>query len=448
MNAGTLSNAKTPTKNHDGSYREIRYEQDFIAAARDHEATRYAATSDPTLIQNATRFAAFGLVAASTTYGGYFAWHTAATVNGILAIGAVTFAVSLEVVKPQAFAAVFDAARAKSQRATLGLLAVVAALYSLTAELQLTAMSRSDVTASRQQTINDTASAARQRAALERELNELTTDQPAAVAAKMSKLISENPKARCDLKPGDDDYGTQSKKVCPQIAALELERDAAETAQKRRAEITSILGTVADTSGDVDGDHAVTQSDPGASALATYLAVVGIAVQPETVAEWLVLVPVVALEFGSLFAGLLVASTPSQAANSEKDIVGRGVRQTPKIEVSDAAPNNDRVQSESPETLAANEKPQQSPTVLSAILPMVPLKARSANDAAQRLVEYVRQSGGVVQISGRTLAETLACKHGTLVDAVEALSATGVLTSEPKGRAGTVYRLAMVSAAA
>jgi hypothetical protein len=202
-----------------------------------------------------------------------------------------------------------------------------------------------------------------------------------------------------------------------------------------------MMSSVADTGNSADGEHAVTQSDPGASALAAYLSVIGVNVKSETVSEWLVLVPVVALEFGSLFAGLLVASTPLPTAYSEKDAVSRTVREAPKIEIAEQC----GVQLEAPETLAANDKPQQTPTTLSAILPMVPLKARSANDAAQRLVEYVRQRGGVVQSSGRRLAETLACKHGTLVDAVEALSATGVLTAEPKGRAGTVYRLATVS---
>jgi hypothetical protein len=437
--------AAAPTNLHDQTHRQSRYEQDFIAAARDHEATRYAATSKYNFTDTVNTLIALGLVGASTAFGGYYAYRTGHATSEITAWAAVVMAVSLELAKPQCLAAALSAGRIVSHRVALGLLAFVACAYSLTAELSLVAMSRSDVTASRQQSINHTASAVRQRAALEKELDELVTEQPTAVAAKISKLISDNPRARCDLKPGDDDYGSQSKKVCPQIAALETERSAAERAQTRRVEITSILGSVADTGSDTNSEHAVTQADPGASALVAYLAVIGVSVKSEQVAEWLVLVPVTALEFGSLFAGLLVASTPSPLANSENDIVGRSVRAAPKIEVSDAAPNIDRVQSESPETLAANNKAQQSPTVLSALVPMVPLKARSANDAAQRLVEYVRQRGGVVQISTRVLAETLACKHGTLVDAVEALSATGVLTAEPKGRAGTVYRLATVS---
>lgn len=56
-----------------------------------------------------------------------------------------------------------------------------------------------------------------------------------------------------------------------------------------------------------DGNH-VKDADPGAKALATYLALSGLAVAAAVLSEWLVLVPVLALEIGSAFAGVLVQS--------------------------------------------------------------------------------------------------------------------------------------------
>jgi hypothetical protein len=410
---------------------------DFIDAARDYEQRQRRQSSDVTLTDHVTRFAAFGLVAASTTYGAFFAWHTAATVNGVLAIGALVFAVSLEIVKPQAFAAIFDTARTAPQRIALGLLALVAAVYSLTAELQLTATSRGDVVATRQAQINETKDASRQQAALESELASLPTTQPAEIAAKTSKLIADNPTARCDADKDSKEYGTTSKRVCPQIEALNAERSAADKAQARRAELTSILGGMSEPHTEAP---AVDKADPGASALSVYLAVLGVAVKPDVLAEWLVLVPVLALELGSLFAGLLVASTPLPTANSA---AGQGVRQPPKIEV---AANSDGVQSKAPQPMAANTFAEHLPNTLYAAVPMTPVLARSANTAAARLVEYVRGHGGVVQISTRRLADALATKHSTLTDAVEALEATGILSAVP-GKRGTTYRLASISAA-
>jgi hypothetical protein len=417
----------------------LRPATDFIDAARDHEQRQRHQSSTFDLATGLNRLIALGLVGSSTTFGAVYAYQSSHSTNEIMAWAAVAMAVSLEVAKPQALAAALSATRAVSHRFALGLLAVVACVYSLTAELSLMATSRGDVVASRQQTINDTNDAGRQRTILETELASLTTTQPAEIASKQSKLIADNPTARCDADKDSKDYGTTSKRVCPLIEALNAERREVEKSQARRAELTSLLGGM---SAPHTEPPAVDKADPGASALSLYLAVLGVAVKPDVLAEWLVLVPVIALELGSLFAGLLVASTPLPVANSVGE---QSVRGTPKIDV---VANTSGVQAKALETLAANTLAEQLQTVPFAVVPMVPLNARSANDAATRLVEYVRQHGGVVQISTRKMASEIACKHGTLNDAVLALETGGVLTAEPKGRAGTVYRLSKVSASA
>jgi hypothetical protein len=74
---------------------------------------------------------------------------------------------------------------------------------------------------------------------------------------------------------------------------------------KRRQELEAVLG---EAGAQVVSGPAVTVADPGASALVTYLSVLGISVSADLVAQWLNLVPVLALELGSAPSGVLVAS--------------------------------------------------------------------------------------------------------------------------------------------
>ena len=403
---------------------------DFIEAA--HEYEQYRAAHTPT--QNLNRLAAIGLVTASTGYGCVYAYHNSISQGWPLALVAVTFAASLEIVKPQAFAAAVSKGRDWPARVSLGILAVVACLYSLTAELQLTAMTRGDTVAARSKTITGAADKARTRGLLEQELSHLPTAQPADIAAKVTTLLTDNPKARCDVRPGDEGYGATSKRICPQVEALRSQQAAAEKAVLRRAEITRTLSEPATSS--PDGTQSVDIADPGASALAAYLAVVGVSVKPEAVAEWLVLVPVLALELGSLFAGLLVASTPQPTAEHTRRTHRAPI---PKIMAAAEQPGEHH---RAPETLAANSNGVQSVNTVYAGVPLEPVPARTANEAGKRLVEYVRGQGGTVQISTRKLADAIACKHGTLNDAVVALEETGVLSAVP-GKRGTTYMLAV-----
>jgi hypothetical protein len=88
--------------------------------------------------------------------------------------------------------------------------------------------------------------------------------------------------------------------------------------------------------------HQVTVADPGAASLAVYLAAIGIAISAETVATWLNLVPVIALELGSALAGILMASvsprvTVTQPVSQPKSIENAPLMQLPAIDVSERA---------------------------------------------------------------------------------------------------------------
>ena len=96
--------------------------------------------------------AALALVTASGGFGGYFAWTANRDHAPALACFAVVMALGLEIAKPLAVHALFDAVRAWrfGQALALGALATVAVGYSLNAELQLMARSRADAIAERQ----------------------------------------------------------------------------------------------------------------------------------------------------------------------------------------------------------------------------------------------------------------------------------------------------------
>lgn len=89
-------------------------------------------------------FASIGFVVASAGFGAVFAWQTGSTYGVLLGSLAVIMALSLEVAKPLAVVGMIEAGRKWEfgRAVLLAVLASIAILYSLTAELQLVASSR------------------------------------------------------------------------------------------------------------------------------------------------------------------------------------------------------------------------------------------------------------------------------------------------------------------
>jgi hypothetical protein len=237
------------------------------------------------------KVAATGLCLASAAFGAVFAASVGVKHSIALAVITVLFVVCLELVKPLALVAGFDAFKNWSpiRGLALGALALVAIAYSLTAELALTASSRSDLAASRQA---DSDAAKRAQEQHQRASSELATLKPSRTVGEVEATIARQSANGCSSG------GLNGKWVCPVNASLlgELAR------AKRRQELEAVLN---------GADQALAGptakvADPGSFALATYLSAVGLEVKPETVAQWLTLVPVVALELGSALAGLLV----------------------------------------------------------------------------------------------------------------------------------------------
>lgn len=192
----------------------------------------------------------------------------------------------------------------------LSLLAAVAIAYSLTSELALVAGTRGDLAAKRASAVEQNEGRHLRIAAAREELSTLAPSRTVAeVRADITKLLAENPKSGNCSKPD----GPVSRSVCPTIAALNAEIARAE----RRAELQATIAKLTE----VLPVGVVKSADPASSALTTYLATLGITVSASMLSEWLVLVPVLALEVGAALAMVLVQSVsgPQPALPTTQD---------------------------------------------------------------------------------------------------------------------------------
>lgn len=225
-----------------------------------------------------TKLAATALVLASCGFGAVFAYQTGIPHGWPLAVLSVVFAVSLECLKPLAVQGAFLAASSlKLVRCLLlAILAAVAVLYSLTAELSLMAGSRSDHTASRQSVISGAYRSSEQYTDAK---NELAGLAPARLAAEIE---------------------ADKKRTTNEVRIAKLNGELARA--NRRAELQAIISKhsgVAPSFG---------TADPGSSAIALYLSFIGYTIKADVVAQLLYLVPVLALELGSALSMVLVSA--------------------------------------------------------------------------------------------------------------------------------------------
>ena len=159
---------------------------------------------------------------------------------------------------------------------------------------------------------------------------------------------------------------------------------------KRKAELEAILER-----SEVALAHtpAVKASDPGSQALVTYLAALGFVVSVEIVAQWLNLIPVLAIELGSALAAVLVSAVP---------------RTEPTI-----------VTIEPPLGLATHA-PEPRPRLL-------PNHSLHREALAKRILSHLRDHGGTMRGNERSLAKQLGTTKPTLRRTVQGLAATGLV---------------------
>lgn len=317
-------------------------------------------------------------------------------------------ALGLEGAKPFAIEGAFAAARSLSLVRTiaLSLLGIVAVAYSLTAELSLMAATRADNAAQRSQASTLAVAARARYAAAQRELVALPTARPIAVLDAEIKRLRMTPKlASCEDTTARD-FGPVSRRVCTEIAALIAEAGTT----TRRSELHTIIAIA---ERDIAAAPLATDADPAATALAVYLAAIGVTSDAGTLSKWLALVPVLALEVGSALAVVLAGTARAHGRNERTGTVPTS-RECPVSPCANAkAPKKPDAADLECEATTATPQESSAPSPLSGL--------------ARAIVEHLQIHGGRVRKGQRSLAKTFGASTTELHRTIHALAATGVI---------------------
>ncbi|WP_296201621.1 hypothetical protein [uncultured Hyphomicrobium sp.] len=347
---------------------------------------------------------AVGLALASAGFGAVFAYKVGIQHSILLAGLSILMAVALEAVKPLAIASAIQALREWRPLTAVPLLilGLIAIVYSLTAELSLVSMSKGDLVAERQAETNSAGDAERKRKRIEGELDAIGITRPSlAVSSDLNSLLADTRLKDCKAKL--DSWRLDA--ICKdKVSPLRAELATAERRESLEAQLNGVQ-TIASK-----------DADPGSKALATYLAAIEVTVSPEIVAQWLILVPVLALEIGSALGVVLVqaVSPPSGSTDLSRGInsEGRLASGTPSAGVG-GPPQNTGL-------------PESSDTTRE--------KVKAA------IVDHLKASGGSLSGGERGLAKALGSNRGTMKRALNGLVLAGIVSLEAT-RNGTVLRL-------
>lgn len=344
------------------------------------------------------------LVGASAALGSYYGYLVGSHQHVLVGIVFAGAALGGELLKPYAVDAAIEAAsRFRFVRAlACAALAAVCITYSLAAELSLAAGSRGDLAASRAAAVATAEGMAAERHRAETELSALPSSRPVQqLDAEIDGLL---------LTPGAKGCakidGPISREVCSKVAALRSERGMA----VRRAELEATLKSAVQTSPQMH----VHDADPLAGAVATYAKVVGWSFTAEDALPWLALVPVLFLELGSALALVVVRASgplPTQAAPSALEDVP-AIADAPVAVAEPATPAKRR-----------ERKAVKGPLVLG------------------EMADRIRQAGGELQGSQRSIAESLGVSKSTVQRTLQVLIASGTILATV-GPHGTRFALA------
>lgn len=367
------------------------------------------------------------LLAASATTNAAYGWQKSDFLPQQITWAAVSVAASI--VLALCPTAILNALRSRSIAAgALALLAMsLTGTYSFTAAIgasagqRITAQSEADAshaTRGRHQSDYDSATS---------ELAALAAARPASeVRAIIDSTMKANPGARCDLKPGDREYGGVSRKVCPDVAALEA---VAARAQKR----DELQSRVAKASAALNSMEKEKPANSDAGALAAYLAMAGMIVSLDALNHWLALLPVALIELGPGLSLALVpmlkaervVGVPSAQERAEGASDGADVEQTATVP--------EQAEAAEPDFIELAKR------ATGGTLPVPKLTV--ADNLPGRMVALVKSHGTELMGSNRTFARALGCSHTQAARVLDELSAVGAVVLT-KGKAGTVVRLA------
>jgi MarR family len=367
---------------------------------------------------------AAGLVLASAGFGAVWAW-TAGSQHGLaMASLMVVMAVALELAKPLSVSATFTEFRrlAVVRGSALALLAVVAIVYSLSAELSLMAGARTDLIAQRTADAKTAKSVDGQRDRIEAELAMLANVRPAAtVKAEIDGLMLDPRVGGCSSVDGP-----RSRAVCPRVATLRADLGNAERRERLEADLAGLLSTGPATATDKP-------ADAGAHALVVYLSALGFVLPERLLSDWLVLISVLALEGGAALAMVLVQSVSGhQTPPVVEQITERQAETRPE-----------RPQSAPTPAKPGQTEPEPDPTPPRKRTPK-PTAKRTQRNAKRRLgsvVRLVTANGGKVTGSQKALAKRLGVSKTRVHELLRRLEAAGVVRLRTS-RTGTTVALA------
>jgi hypothetical protein len=360
------------------------------------------------------------LILALSGLGAVFAWTTGLERGVIVASLLVLMAVGLEIAKPLAVREGFAAlGRWHFGRAgLLSALALAAILYSLISELALISMARSDLAATREASGRPIAVAQRQVADATSELATLTT-KPMSTVGELEAAKSALTSDRIWRRTHQCTEATRSDSVafCNRVAEVNGDVSRALRIAELRATISDAQKVLASS-----GLVTVKAADPGSEALATYLGLLGVALPSGVIGQWLLLVPVFALEIGSACALLLVPPVASVPATLDTETLEKNTGV--------AATNTDRtlvspLPSEKPES-----QPGQTPDT-------------TGHSVRERLITRLKVAGGGLAQSTRELAFSLGCSKSAFGEVLAKLESEGVLVRVAASHGkGSAIRLA------
>lgn len=343
---------------------------------------------------------AVGLVLASAGFGALYAYKVGIQHGIVLAGLSVLMALALEGVKPLAISAGLDALRkCEGGSALLLTLGGISVAYSLTAELSLVSMSKGDLVGERQSQANAASNAEQNRRRIEAELAAIGITRPSsAIQAELLPILSDARLKGCN---GTLDNWRLRATCTDKVAPLRAELASAARREKLEASLA-----------ESSNEPVAKVADPGSVALATYLAAIGVSVSSEVLSQWLILVPVLALEVGSALAMVLVQAVSPQPAKGPSD---------------------------QPRTPAKRREPTKAE----------PASAKDSvegscfdkrSDVAKAIVNELQAAGGSLSRSERGLAKLIGTSKPTARRAIHGLAAAGIIALEAT-KAGTVMRL-------
>ena len=360
------------------------------------------ATSSKPLATALAKLAASALILASAGFGAHYAGSLGAEQGPLLAVLSIAMAIGLEVAKPFSVAAAFESFRSSRicEGVAVALLGIVAISYSLSAELSLWASMRSDKIAVRAAESNVAISARDQYQRAKLELDGLTSARPALELQSLIDGVLIDPRAGgCVVIDGKF-----TRENCPKVAEWRAEyarsqrRDHLEQSI-HEAETVMASGPIAKT------------SDPAATALATYLAIFGLSVEPSLLTELLILIGVLALELGSALSLVLVRAVSGNTT---------------------AGPEAARLQN-------LNSEPHPE-SVVQVVHPQSTGDAASREKVMAAILNQLAERGGTVSGSERGLAALLGASKPTVRRAINSLALAGLVIAEAS-RNGTMLRL-------